>query len=342
MQRKAERLEMLIKRLSLQQSIDDAAEEEEETDSKQPHPSEAPPTSQSQKQEVSVPRPPRLKPFSIRGLIKKLWNDRSGGTKNRKVEGPLPSRVNTGKSKTTRRLMSSPDPLSQQRYPAIERREKRSMTTSLATPDAPSFSTLPAEKRASLPNVSQHQHEAAITMIRRHRRLGSDDLKGKTMFNALSIHSWVTQNCVSLYFLAKKLLCSNTQVSIPSRQILYSSSLTEVPNQVKDYMVDLLSLFLSLSLSAARVAQLLTVDMNKDSSGSCPSSPRSKHQTLPTGSVSPHHQPIIHRASLQHPTPHSQMRAKQRSWSDLRSPSPQKQLLPSFSKCMCVCVCVCV
>ena len=183
-QRKAERLEMLIKRLSQQQSLDDAGEEEE-PDSQQPHPSQVPPTSESEKQEVSVPRPPRLKPFSIRGLIKKLWNDRSGGTKGRKVEGPLPSRVDTGKSKVARRLMSSPDPSSRQHYPAMERREKRSMTTSLATPDAPTFSTLPAEKRASLPNVSQHQHERAITMIRGHRRLGSDDIKGKLMFNLI-------------------------------------------------------------------------------------------------------------------------------------------------------------
>ena len=174
-QRKAERLEMLIKRLSQQQSLDDATGEgegegEEQTDS------QAPPTTndESQQQEVSVPRPPRLKPFSIRGLIKKLWNDRSGATKGRKVEGPLPSRVDTGKSKVVRRLVSSPDPSS--------RKQKRSMTTSLATPDAPSFSTLPAEKRASLPNVNQHQHDGAIAMIRRHRRLGSDDLKGEIVY----------------------------------------------------------------------------------------------------------------------------------------------------------------
>ena len=173
-QRKAERLEMLIKRLSQQQSLDDATGEgegegEEQTDS------QAPPTTndESQQQEVSVPRPPRLKPFSIRGLIKKLWNDRSGATKGRKVEGPLPSRVDTGKSKVVRRLVSSPDPSS--------RKQKRSMTTSLATPDAPSFSTLPAEKRASLPNVNQHRHDGAIAMIRRHRRLGSDDLKGEIL-----------------------------------------------------------------------------------------------------------------------------------------------------------------
>lgn len=174
-QRKAERLEMLIKRLSQQQSLDDATGEgegegEEQTDS------QAPPTTNDesqQQQEVSVPRPPRLKPFSIRGLIKKLWNDRSGPTKGRKVEGPLPSRVDTGKSKVVRRLVSSPDPSS--------RKQKRSMTTSLATPDAPSFSTLPAEKRASLPNVNQHQHDGAIAMIRRHRRLGSDDLKGEIL-----------------------------------------------------------------------------------------------------------------------------------------------------------------
>ena len=183
-QRKAERLEMLIKQLSQQQSLDDAGEEDG-TDSQQP---QAPPTTTTttttNEQEVSVPRPPRLKPFSIRGLIKKLWNDRSGGTKGRKVEGPLPNRVNTGKSKVTRRLMSSPDPSLRQRLPTVERREKRSMTTSLTTPDAPSFSTLPAEKRASLPNVNQHQHDGSIAMIRRHRRLGSDDLKGK-MFGTL-------------------------------------------------------------------------------------------------------------------------------------------------------------
>ena len=174
-QRKAERLEMLIKRLSQQQSLDDATGEgegegEEQTDS------QAPPTTndESQQQEVSVPRPPRLKPFSIRGLIKKLWNDKSGATKGRKVEGPLPSRVDTGKSKVVRRLVSSPDPSS--------RKQKRSMTTSLATPDAPSFSTLPAEKRASLPNVNQHQHDGAIAVIRRHRRLGSDDLKGEIVY----------------------------------------------------------------------------------------------------------------------------------------------------------------
>ncbi len=108
--------------------------------------------------------------------------------------------------------------------------------------------------------------------------------------------------------------------------------------------LNLLSFSFSLFPSpAVRVGQL-TVDTSKDFSGSCPSSPRSKHQTLPTGSVSPHHQPIIHRTSLQHPTPSSQMRAKQRSWSDLRSPSPQKPLLPSFSKSerekasMCVCL----
>lgn len=181
-QRKAERLEMLIKRLSQQQSLDDATGEEEEeegTDSQQPHPLQATPSTITIEKEVSVPRPPRLKPFSIRGLIKKLWNDRSGATKGRKVEGPLPSRVDTGKSKVARRLMSSPDPSSRQHLPAVERREKRSMTTSLATPDAPSFSTLPAEKRASLPNVNQHQHDGAIAIIRRHRRLGSDDLKGK-------------------------------------------------------------------------------------------------------------------------------------------------------------------
>ena len=184
-QRKAERLEMLIKQLSQQQSLDDAGEEDG-TDSQQP---QAPPTTTTtttttNEQEVSVPRPPRLKPFSIRGLIKKLWNDRSGGTKGRKVEGPLPNRVNTGKSKVTRRLMSSPDPSLRQRLPTVERREKRSMTTSLTTPDAPSFSTLPVEKRASLPNVNQHQHDGSIAMIRRHRRLGSDDLKGK-MFGTL-------------------------------------------------------------------------------------------------------------------------------------------------------------
>ena len=174
-QRKAERLEMLIKRLSQQQSLDGGEEEEEETDSQQ----QAPPTTVVNEKEVSVPRPPRLKPFSIRGLIKKLWNDRSGATKGRKVEGPLPNRVDTGKSKVTRRLMSSPDPSSRQRFTAVEGREKRSMTTSLATPDAPSFSTLPAEKRASLPNVNQHQHDGAIAMLRRHRRLGSDDVKCK-------------------------------------------------------------------------------------------------------------------------------------------------------------------
>lgn len=181
-QRKAERLEMLIKRLSQQQSLDEG-EGEEQTDS------QVPPTTNNepQTQEVSVPRPPRLKPFSIRGLIKKLWNDRSGATKVRKVEGPLPSRVDTGKSKVTRRLMSSPDPLSQQKFPATERREKRSMTTSLATPDAPSFSTLPAEKRASLPNVNQHQHDGAIAMIRRHRRLGSDDLKGEILCYKINV-----------------------------------------------------------------------------------------------------------------------------------------------------------
>ena len=181
-QRKAERLEMLIRRLSEQQSLDDTQEEEEEPDS-QPHPLHAPPTdqSQNQQQEVSVPRPPRLKPFSIRGLIKRLWNDRSGATKGRKVEGPLPSRVETRQSKVTRRLMSSPDQSSRQRHPVVERREKRSMTTSLATPDAPAFSTLPAEKRASLPNVSQQQHDRTITMMRGHRRLGSDDLKGKIL-----------------------------------------------------------------------------------------------------------------------------------------------------------------
>ena len=181
---------MLIKQLSLQQSLDDTGEEEEETDSQQPHPPQAPPTTTTttttSEQEVSVPRPPRLKPFSIRGLIKKLWNDRSGGTKGRKVEGPLPSRVDTRKSKVTKRLMSSPDPLSQQRLPTVERREKRSNTTSLTTPDAPSFVTLPAEKRASLPNVNQHQHDGSIAMIRRHRRLGSDDLKGK-MFGTLFV-----------------------------------------------------------------------------------------------------------------------------------------------------------
>ena len=95
-----------------------------------------------------------------------------------------------------------------------------------------------------------------------------------------------------------------------------------------------IDIYFPFSLSpAVRVGQL-TVDTSKDFSGSCPSSPRSKHQTLPAGSVSPHHQPIIHRTSLQHPTPSSQMRAKQRSWSDLRSPSPQKVLLPSFSKCV--------
>ena len=123
---------------------------------------------------------------------------------------------------------------------------------------------------------------------------------------------------------------------------------------MKNYLWLLCSNLLSFSLSAVRVAQL-TVDTSKDFSGSCPSSPRSKHQTLPAGTVSPHHQPIIHRTSLQHPTPSSQMRAKQRSWSDLRSPSPQKQLLPSFSKCgerererereresACLFVCVCV
>ena len=96
--------------------------------------------------------------------------------------------------------------------------------------------------------------------------------------------------------------------------------------------------------------QLLAVDTRTDTlyhRGSCPSSPRTKHQTLPY--PSPQHQPIIHRTSLQHPTS-TLLRDKQRSWSDLRSPSPQK-LLPSFSKsvfcvcvymCVCVCVCVCV
>ncbi len=191
---------MLIKRLSQQQSLEEGAGEEggegeEETDSQQP---QAPPTdSESQAQEVAVPRPPRLKMFSIRGLIKKLWNDRSGATNGRKVEGPLPSRVDTGKSKVTRRLMSSPDPSSRRQLPTGERREKRSMTTSLATPDAPSFSTLPAEKRASLPNVNQHQHDGAIAMIRRHRRLGSDDLKGE-IFGWYTVHASGKYNAIQV------------------------------------------------------------------------------------------------------------------------------------------------
>jgi hypothetical protein len=198
-QRKAERLEILIKRLSQQQSLEEGAGEEggegeEETDSQQP---QAPPTgSESQAQEVAVPRPPRIKRFSIRG-IKRLWNDISGATKGRKVEGPLPSRVDTGKSKVTRRLMSSPDPSSRRQLLTGERREKRSMTTSLATPDAPSFSTLPAEKRASLPNVNQHQHDGAIAMIRRHRRLGSDDLKGE-MLVWYTVHASGKYNAVQV------------------------------------------------------------------------------------------------------------------------------------------------
>lgn len=179
--RKAERLEKLIETLRVHQSLDDA-DGEEPNSQNQPHP--PPPQAQPviEAQQREVPRPPRLKPFSIKSLIKKLWNDRGGATKGQKVEGPLPSRVETRRSKGPRRLMSSPDPSSRPRYPAIERREKRSMTTSLATPDAPSFSTLPTDKRASLPNVNQPQHEGAIAMVRRHRRLGSDDVKSKITF----------------------------------------------------------------------------------------------------------------------------------------------------------------
>ena len=164
---------MLIKQLSQQQSQDDTAKEE--TDS-QPCAGD----DHTHYQDVTVPRPPRLKPFSFRTLIKKLWNDRTG-TRGRKVEGPLPSKVGTGRTtKTTKRMLSSPVSSSRQGSAPIEFREKRSNTTSLTTPEAPTLGVLPTDKRASLPNVSQHQYETEISTVRRHRRLGSDDLKCKT------------------------------------------------------------------------------------------------------------------------------------------------------------------
>ena len=166
---------MLIKQLSQQQSLDEEGAAEE-TDSSQAGTNDT----HTHQQDITVQRPPRLKPFSIRGLIKRLWNDRTGA-KGRKVEGPLPNKVGTSKPKTTKRMMSSPGASSRQGNPPVERREKRSNTTSLATPDAPTFGTLPTDKRASLPNVSQPQHERAISMMRGHRRLGSDDLKCKSL-----------------------------------------------------------------------------------------------------------------------------------------------------------------
>ena len=163
---KAERLEMLIKQLSQQQSLDDEAEEGTDSQGSPHHQRHQP------HQERSVPRPPRLKRFSIRGYIKRMWNDRTGGARGRRVEGPLPNKVG---AKTTKRMLSSPVPSSRQGIPPVERREKRSMTTSLTTPEAPTFGVLSSDKRASLPNVSQPEIE--IHMIRGHRRLGSDDIK---------------------------------------------------------------------------------------------------------------------------------------------------------------------
>ena len=175
---KAERLELLIKQLSQQQSLDDGEEREGdervETDG-EAHGEDGP--TPNQQQEVSVPRPPRLKPFSIRGLIKRMWNDRTGA-KGRKVEGPLPNKVGVAKPKTTKRMMSSP--VQPSKNPPVERREKRSNTTSLTTPEALAFGVLTADKRASLPNVNQPENGRGIPMLRGHRRLGSDDLKCKT------------------------------------------------------------------------------------------------------------------------------------------------------------------
>ena len=211
---KAEHLEMLIKRLSEQQSLDDG--EEDETDSEPPAIART-----ARKQEVSVQRPPRLRLFSVKGLIKRLWSDRSG-VRGRKVEGPLPSKVETGRAKTTQRMMSSPVS-SKRRNPPVEIREKRSLTTSLTTPDAPAFGVLPAEKRASLPNVS-HQSERPVRMMRGHRRLGSDDVKCECASVCVCVCTCVlytckfsTYMCILVYF-------------NPLSQVIYSLSLFLSPS----------------------------------------------------------------------------------------------------------------
>ena len=117
-------------------------------------------------------RPPRLKPFSLKKLIRKLWGT-DPNAKDRNIDNPLPDKLET--IRTIRRITSSPAPSTERRARSRSGGDRDRHTT---PPSRSGSLTSKKEDQSFLipGKVSVDDHEKKV---KSHKRRSSDSFRGE-------------------------------------------------------------------------------------------------------------------------------------------------------------------